>query len=66
MEAAVHLGDRLSKRQSDDSDADLRWALVKYVENAAESVKEINKRSNQTFFKALNDVPFDGDGGNLS
>lgn len=66
MEAAIRLSDRLSKRQSDDSDVDLRWALVKYVENAAEAVKELNKRSNQTFFKALNDVPFDSDGGNLS
>lgn len=66
IEHAVRLSDRLSDQHPGDLGDDLRWGLIKYVENATESIKQLDKLSNKTIFKALSEIPFDGDNGNLS
>lgn len=66
IEGAVRLSGQLSNQQQGDLVDALQWGLVKYVENATESAKQLDNLSHKTLFKALTEIPLDGDSEDLN
>ena len=66
VDDAMSLARRMQSSDSLRRDYDLKWALVKHVENAQETVKALDVESDKQLFKALSEIPEEPSGNALT
>ena len=66
VEAAINLSQKMSTQDDLREDHDLRWGLVKHVENAQETVRALDKAGGDRLLSVLVELPLKADGDELS